>query len=329
VAQSSQTYSSPAVALGRPAPAPLPALSGAHEAVTDAAAPAAAAPSAPAAAFAPPPPAALGRAVLRRRMRPSAAPAVPLAPKAAVSVVDASGSEVRSKEGTGVVVPPGAVASGLSVTVSAAPAPAPAENKRQDSARGTLGIVPAGEPVQFGPEGTHFARPVTIELPFDRTLLAEGVPASALAVHYWNPRSAAWEPLTSVVDAQSGLVRAQTSHFSLYQVHASSTAVSSAQPSAASGGLSISQAYAYPNPARHGARPLIHVEATGADTVEFSVYDLAGRLLEQGAAGVAGGVAEYPVDTGKLGSGVYLFVVKAQAQGQGAVKRRGRLAVLK
>lgn len=220
--------------------------------------------------------------------------------KKGMSIVTEKGGSARGGERGAVELPEGAAPAGLAVTVAAAATP--------DAAKEALGEkAAAGAPVEFGPHGTRFAKPVTIELPFDEY-------RPDLVAHYWNDVRKEWEPLPSVVDKQAKVVRAQTTHFSLYQV------LAPAGPAAgAAAGL---QVYAFPNPARSGQTPTVHVEASGVDSVELKVYDVSGELKHQ--SGFSGARASYDFPVSGLGSGVYVYTIKAN----GTV-RRGRFAVIK
>ena len=260
-----------------------------------------------------------------KKSAPALKPVFYISPQAALSFVNAQGHEVRSKNQSAVVIPPGAVASGLGVTVC----PAKAADKEQEARRllSTLrqAIVPAAEPVEFGPEGARFEKSVTIELPYNRLQLGAGVSDDNLAVHYWNPKSGEWEILASEVDKQAQIVRAKTDHFSLYQVF------SGAGPEVAAPALGFvfGQVYAFPNPSRPGQNPSIHVEAGSADNIEIRIYDLSGEL--RGAASLSGprNPFEYAWNVSGVGSGVYIYVVTASKNGVGSMRKTGRLAVIK
>lgn len=179
-------------------------------------------------------------------------------------------------------------------------------------------ITAVGDLVDFGPEGTRFAQAITIEFPYNRSLLPPGVKEDNLAVYWWNPSRREWEKMPSTVDKLAQMVRAQTDHFSLYGLF-SGGAASSAE------GFSFGEVYAYPNPARPGQTPKIRAEAAGADSLQIRVYDVSGELKH--SAEVSGGSADHAV--GNLVSGVYVFTVTANKSGQGSIRTTGRLAVIR
>jgi hypothetical protein len=244
-------------------------------------------------------------------------PALKFADSAAQKPVPREGGEVRAGR-SGVRLPDGAHA-GVLVSVHEAPPLGDDEKGRRAAAARKLGVEPVGEPVEFGPHGTRFDKPVTLELPYDRARLPSGVKESELAVHYWNAGRGEWEPLESIVDTVARVVRAQTTHFSQYQVLSGGIGTS-----AVSG---FGDVYAFPNPARNGVNPTFHVEATGADSVRVRVYDLTGkRVFERTLTGAS--PFEGLWDVSGVGSGVYYYHV--EASGGGDVKRKtGKLAVIK
>jgi hypothetical protein len=109
--------------------------------------------------------------------------------------------------------------------------------------------------------------------------------------------------------------------------------------STADAAFRLGEVYAFPSPARRGQRPTIHVEAGLADSVKIRIYDLAGDPVHE--AEVAGPPAiindgqgaqyafEYPWNTDRTGSGVYVFVIEAKKNGEGVIKKIGKLAVIK
>ena len=96
--------------------------------------------------------------------------------------------------------------------------------------------------------------------------------------------------------------------------------------------------YAFPNPARAGSDPIIHVEVGVAEQVDINVYDMAGDLVSQrtlsGAPGVVargGQGAQYAYEQtidGHLPTGVYLYTIHAKFNGQ-SIKKVGRFAVVR
>ncbi|MGQ0644975.1 MAG: fibronectin type III domain-containing protein, partial [Elusimicrobiota bacterium] len=148
----------------------------------------------------------------------------------------------------------------------------------------------------------------------------------------------------SAVQASDGRLY-MTDVFALRGYDASGGIVSS--PSAAperaappaDGAFRLGEVYAFPNPARSGANPTLHVEAGLADRLEIRIYDVAGTLVHEteipGAPRLVDDgqgpqyAYEYTWDASGAPSGVYLFRVQAHKAGESQLAASGKLAVLK
>ncbi|MCM2304457.1 MAG: hypothetical protein NDJ72_07120, partial [Elusimicrobia bacterium] len=278
-------------------------------------------------------------AAVARRVK-SSMPALALSARAAFAPVGPDGHAVRAKDRAAVVFPEGAVTSPLGVTVSTPKKSDLMEIRRQAAVESRKGLVAASGGVQYGPEGSHFAKPVTLELPYDRAALPAGVSESDLAVHYWNPALGDWEKLESSVDARNQIVRAQTSHFSLYQIFGGGSAASApASPNDPT--FAVHAAYAFPNPSRGAAPVVIRVQPGLADSVSVRVYDLSGRMVHESSnftnrGGVDDGngfgsqlTFEHTWDVSGVGSGVYNYVLTGRKAGAGDIKATGKVGVIK
>ena len=98
------------------------------------------------------------------------------------------------------------------------------------------------------------------------------------------------------------------------------------------------EAYAYPNPARRGAKPTIHVETGLADSVELRIFDIAGSLVHRvelsGPPGVIddGQGDEYAYEYAwneDVPSGTYFCVVRSRKAGEQDWVRTLKLAVVR
>jgi len=288
----------------------------------------------------PPAPAAPAPAAAARSKRvPSSMPPFALSARAAFAPVGAEGRSVRSKDRSAVVIPAGAATAGLGVTVSPPKKSDALENRRQADVESRKRLLKASEGVQYGPEGTHFAKPVTLELPYDRAALPNGVLEKDLSVHYWNPVTGDWEKLESSVDAQNQIVRAQTSHFSLYQIFgggsAASTPVGPNDPT-----FAVHAAYAFPNPSRRAEPAVIRIQPGQADSVSVRVYDLSGRMVHESGDfrgrsfddGNGFGnqfTFDHTWDVSGVASGVYHFIVTAHKAGASDIRASGKIGVIK
>jgi hypothetical protein len=116
--------------------------------------------------------------------------------------IGSEGGNVTNPGGSSVDVPSGALPTSTNITISKIDAPAPA------------GTVLVGSAFDFSPEGTTFAQPVTIKLPFDPALLPAGRTAASITI-YTAPRgSTQYTALPTTVSGNS--VQTTASHFTVY-----------------------------------------------------------------------------------------------------------------
>lgn len=226
------------------------------------------------------------------------------------------------KDRVAVRLPTDALAAPVEITISLTAAESAMDKDLRRLKTERAGLIAAAPPVVFGPEGTRFTRPVTIELPYDPALLPPGVSESRLAVHYWNPLTSEWERLPSSVDRAARLVRAQTSHFSTYQVLAGASAA---------GSLALVDAYAFPNPVRGSEPVTIRIQPGPADSVTVRVYDLSGRNVHSSSDFTKGAqdTFDHVWNVSGVASGVYIYAIAAHKAGQPDVGKTGKLAVIK
>jgi len=100
----------------------------------------------------------------------------------------------------------------------------------------------------------------------------------------------------------------------------------------------LGEAYAYPNPARGGERPVIHIETGLADRVTVRLFDVSGRqvavLAKEGLPSLIddGQGPQYAYELaweGSIASGVYFFVARAEKAGASPLSVTGKLAVVR
>ncbi len=193
------------------------------------------------------------------------------------------------------------------------------------------GMGAAGEAIDFGPEGTQFSIPVTIQLPYDPALVPPGQSVT-LAINYYDPIAKTWIPLDTVVDSTRYVLTAKTSHFSLYQPLGPGIGVANAAQDA----FGLRAFYVFPNPVRGTRAVTIRVEVGLADSVELHVYDLTGRKVltttdfQLNPTQPDGNDAyEHVWDVSGVGSGVYTYVITATKAGQAAIHATGKIGVVK
>ncbi|MFI5346382.1 MAG: IPT/TIG domain-containing protein [Elusimicrobiota bacterium] len=238
-------------------------------------------------------------------------------------------------------LPEGAPAPSVVLTISTSAPAAAADRGARERKTTDSGLIEISSPVAFGPEGTHFILPITLELPYDRATLPAGMDESALAVNYWNPATSNWEKLPSTVDRQAQIVRAQTTHFSLYQVLAGHGAVSILPVAAPDASFALHAAYAFPNPARGAGSVTIRIQPGSVDGAEVRIYDLAGRKIHSSDAfsvnpalddgnGLGPQITyDHVWNVSGVGSGVYTYVVRARKSGQADIVKTGKIGVIK
>ncbi|TPW18898.1 MAG: hypothetical protein FD126_3225, partial [Elusimicrobia bacterium] len=261
-------------------------------------------------------------------------------PPSAVADIGAGGGVLRRADRAGVEVPQGSLDEVLALGVHE---PEGSDERRAERAKAAR-RVPAGPAVEYGPHGLVFDRPVTLILPYDRALAARnGWRAADLTAQHWDETLGDWEPLPGRVDEAEGVVRVETTHFSVYQVQGpdAGVAATAAIPAAAADtAFAFRDLYAFPNPAKGGRRPVIRLQVGVADAVEVNIYDVSGERVHAGAFGPPAVVDDgngkgpqwtydYAWDAGSVGSGVYVYVVTAKKGGQADIRKSGRLAVLK
>ena len=232
------------------------------------------------------------------------------------------GGKISGKNRASISVPPDALDLEEVIEVLA-----PEESSDRNDAFETILLAAAGNAVQFEPAGLQFERPVTIELPYDAEFPDVGI-------YYWNESLGRWDALSSDVDAAASVVRAQTDHFSIYQVAGPKALDPSASVVAADETFVLRELYVFPNPAERGVKPTFHIAVGIADSVNVRVYDVSGRLVHSetmiGAPSVVNGNYAYRAEwNGRIASGVYLYVIRAKKGGHGDIRRSGKFAVVR
>ncbi|MDP3544321.1 MAG: hypothetical protein Q8T11_17790 [Elusimicrobiota bacterium] len=257
-------------------------------------------------------------------------------------VVDTEdGGTVSRRDLAAVDIPAGAVAVDLRVTVST-PAFSLADDSNRRRAAEDAKLKTASPPVEYGPHGTQFEKPVTLTLPYSPELLTlQNIDEADLQVRYWNRGKSQWEDLESVVDPETRTVKAKTTHFSLYQVFSGTVSAAALAPLAADATFAFRDAYAFPNPVRGSGPVTIRIQTGQADSVEVRVYDVSGRKIhsssnfsldtnfDDGNGKGAQYTYDHAWDVSGVGSGVYRYVITAKKSGQSDIHKTGRVGVVK
>gem|GEM_PF-836397 len=270
--------------------------------------------------------------------RPSAAPEAQsdeTAEEAVDRTIDpVDGGKVELDDGTAVRIPPGAVSEGITVTVRGGGGTTPSSVSQKEQRRQAHSLGAVSREIDYGPAGAIFNAPVTLILAYDPARLAAlNIKEGSLKVYYWDPTAGDWTALESVVDAEAGVVSAQTMHFSVYQVMAEGVTVQATADAA----FRLGEVYVYPNPAKGGAKPTFHIETGIADSVKLKVFTVSGEQAHEHTIGGTPDIIndgngpsyayEYIWD-GHIPSGVYYYAIEAR-QGGRTLKKAGKFAVIR
>ncbi|MDX6768773.1 MAG: IPT/TIG domain-containing protein [Elusimicrobiota bacterium] len=248
-----------------------------------------------------------------------------------LALAAADGGRVETPSKAAVEVPPAAMEDDTEITLRRAD-----DDAHRAEATKAAQVRSAGEPIEFGPEGTRFTVPVVIELPYDPTALGVGMDQTKIAVHYYDPLKKAWEQLLSEVDVARKVVRARTDHFSLYQPMLPGIGTAAAQDE-----FSLRTAYVFPNPSRNSQAVTFRIQPGLADSVTVRVYDISGRkvhessiftgptLLDDGNGLGAQQTYDHVWSVSGVGSGVYIYAITAKKAGQRDIVTKGKVGVIK
>ncbi|MFH2069886.1 MAG: FlgD immunoglobulin-like domain containing protein [Elusimicrobiota bacterium] len=266
----------------------------------------------------------------------------------AMNTVGLKGGEITNTAGARILVSENALENETTIALGPELITTLAEEtkKQLDIKRKDLG--PIGTGYEFEPEGIQFKKPVTIEIPYNNKDI-EGIDEQYLRIYYWNPKKNSWEVVeTSKVLPEENKVTAELTHFSLYKIMVklkteeevasadgtgtenNTTEVINTDPTFREGEI-----YVFPNPAKGGKHPTIHVECGIADRVEIRLYNIAAELV--GSIDISGSdwkildnkyCYEYTWDVSDVASGVYVYLVRAK-KGDREIKTLKKGAIIK
>jgi ZU5 domain len=118
--------------------------------------------------------------------------------------VGPSGGTLNASGGVSITVPPGAVASAITLTATASP-----------NASIPSSITALGVPYVLGPEGTTFLKPVTVTMPFSPADLPSGATVASVAIFTAPVGSTSFTPLSATSHGTT-TVSGTTMHFSVF-----------------------------------------------------------------------------------------------------------------
>jgi hypothetical protein len=119
-------------------------------------------------------------------------------------MVGPTGGTVTASDGSSVVFPAGALS-----------APTPISIAPQSGAASPIGAQAVGLTYLFGPEGTQFSAPVDVTLAFVTEQLPTGMTAADIVI-YTAPAGSSEFTQLETIPTDTGHVRAQTTHFSIF-----------------------------------------------------------------------------------------------------------------
>jgi hypothetical protein len=135
-------------------------------------------------------------------------------------IVAVKGGRIARADKTAIIIPPGALASSLVLTISTAMARSDLEMTVRARKMDAANLVAISSGVAFGPEGTPFKTPATVILPFDTTKMATlGFSEFDLQVFRWNRDKQTWDWL-STTENPDGTVSARAPRLSVFQIFA-------------------------------------------------------------------------------------------------------------
>jgi len=107
----------------------------------------------------------------------------------------------------------------------------------------------------------------------------------------------------------------------------------------------LGEVYSFPNPAKRGKFPTIHIECGIADRVVIGIYNVAAEPIHSTELGGLplvinnpptsnfGGASkyayEYTWDITDIASGVYVYIIRAKKTGFSDIKAQGKTAIIK
>ncbi|MDD2772247.1 MAG: IPT/TIG domain-containing protein [Elusimicrobiales bacterium] len=235
------------------------------------------------------------------------------------------GGAVESASRAAVSVPANALASDTVISIATAAISQDAAALMFQS-ENKIYIKPVGQPVTFGPADLTLASPATLTIPFDRAQIPYGKTERDLAVYKWDDAAQSWQKVASTL--KNGRLVAQAQQLSLYQ------AMAQGVNQAASEVFALRQFYVYPNPAKNGNSPKLHLECGVGDGYDVRIYDVAGELRHSAHFDGPPQLGteynyEYVWDMNGAGSGVYTAVMEAHKAGEGNIRAKKKFAIVR
>ncbi|MDI6642208.1 MAG: hypothetical protein QME68_07870, partial [Elusimicrobiota bacterium] len=252
-------------------------------------------------------------------------------------LVSKEGAEIKIPDGAELKIPKDAVEQEMLITISCKEK----LTEVQELARKAQKLKTLSNAFEFSPEGgcnVKFLKPVTISLTYSKN-----TPQKNVQLFRWNETDQKWECVENTKIVSSSLTEvkslgkytdvivAEVYQLGIYQVMYIEENLSSPDATFKPGDV-----YVFPNPAKGGKNPKIHVEVGIADKVEIFVYDISAEFVhsEQISGSAVKQVNgryyyEYEWDVSSIASGVYICVIHAEKSGEKPIKVIKKLAVIR
>ncbi|MEW6557720.1 MAG: hypothetical protein AB1349_10250 [Elusimicrobiota bacterium] len=175
-----------------------------------------------------------------------------------------------------------------------------------------------------------FDKPVKIKIPYTAEDV-NGLNENNLKIAYLNETTNDYEPLESEVDTDAKTVSADVEHFSIYAIVYQQPQMTPEPDTTFTKG----EIYAYPNPAKQGVFPKIHIEVGLADKLQINLYNIAGEIVhsvelyEPPSVINDKYVYEYAWNVSDIASGIYIYTIKAKKSGEHDIKAQGKVAIIR
>jgi hypothetical protein len=198
-----------------------------------------------------------------------------------------------------------------------------------------MGLAPVSAIYDMGPEGAVFDPPGIMIFHYSSSTLPAGDREEDLGVYHYNSLTGQLDkPLGQILDTENKTITVPISQFSsIFLVLASGPAGRGTAPGP-DPSFRLGEVYAFPNPAKHGKRPTVHVECGIADSVDIRIYDIAGDQIASVQLGTPSIIDnkyayEYDWDISDIASGVYSYMAQAKKAGEQEVRVMKKMAVIK
>jgi hypothetical protein len=252
-----------------------------------------------------------------------------------IRMVASSGGGIYNRKGAQVTVSNGVISENTEFQMIEENRKDSAEETRKRHSKENQGFVEVGNGFEFEPSSKNFDKEMVVTLPYDTELSSESYVYYACS---WDKSEKTWKPLPTVeIDRDAKQITCLAKHFSLCKVFAKPIRLqaSLSRQAAADPTFRKGEIYSFPNPAKNGKWPTIHIECGVADKVEIRIYNIAAEFIHSADLNgippiIKGKYAyEYNWDISHIASGVYIYTIRAKKAGYPDIKATGKAAIIK